>query len=142
MEDKCRSHTHQLKRQKKTAIHPTRDKSVHPSIANLSSAHLLSGSFSPAPSCNAPLLIITCLQHCARSPTRLLPGHCQPGARLPHTAPRPPTCVPRGEERSFRHCCKATTCPKADSEGRRVPAARRPDHLLASYGTALPKPRM
>lgn len=133
MEDERRSHTHRLKRQE---ICPSRDRSMHPSIVNPSSAHLLPGSFSPAPSCNAPLLIITCLQHCA------LPGRCQLEARLPHTAPRPPKDVPRGEERSFLHCCKTTTCPKADSEGRKVPGACRPDHLLASYRTALPKPGM
>lgn len=61
---------HRLKRQEKTAIHPTGDKPLHPSIANCSPALLLPGSFSPAPSCNAPLLIITCLQRCARSPAR------------------------------------------------------------------------
>lgn len=113
---------------------------MHLSIANLSPAPLLPGSFSPAPSCNAPLLIITCLQHCVRSPAR--PPAAASWKQGCPTQPHGHQHTPRGEGRPFLHCCKATTCPKGDRKGRRVPAADRLDQVIASYRTALPKPGM
>lgn len=123
MEDECRSHTHRLRRQEKTAIHPTTDKSVHPSTANLFPP-LLPGSFCPVPSCNAPLLIITCLQHCARSRRRSLPAGSKAALHSP-TATR----VPRGQGGPP---CTAAQLQPAQRQAARAGGSQLHEHLTSS----------